>query len=434
MDSGGMTPEERQRQTAAEIARKKVVTAYSGQAINQVPQQTPPVQQTNTYKYANPGSARPQDWQTYHTAWQNYYQKYYQEYYSQAAQKFVENEKKKVEDEAERQNIAMQQLLQRRAAEQDRAVKKELQTRRVRELQKSIEKKKLKDFYPYAQQTLAGQINSGQLDQEQSQRVADKLKATVQSKAGKKFSVKRKHRKWIPVVAGVFTTLLILFLQYNRLVFAPIIAYVSPGNVSDEEITAIDPTVTEAPNGDSKLIIPKLNVNVPVFFGINNDKASLDKAMIDGVAHFRVPGASAFPGQVGNVVISGHSAGDIYSSIQYKFIFSGIERLVEGDLIYINYNHVRYTYKVNGNRRTVDPSDVAALRYDGDKGLLTLLTCWPVGTDRYRLLVEAEQINPVIEGSSSSDEPEAEAPKEEEMPKNEKTFFERIWSWLTGSE
>ena len=66
--------------------------------------------------------------------------------------------------------------------------------------------------------------------------------------------------------------------------------------------------------------------------------------MNHGVAQFKISGADAMPGQIGNLVISGHSAGDIYSNNQYKFIFSGLERLVDGDLIYINYNSVRYTY------------------------------------------------------------------------------------------
>lgn len=45
--------------------------------------------------------------------------------------------------------------------------------------------------------------------------------------------------------------------------------------------------------------------------------------MNQGVAQFSIPGANALPGQIGNLAISGHSAGDIYSSNPYKFIFSG---------------------------------------------------------------------------------------------------------------
>ena len=180
-------------------------------------------------------------------------------------------------------------------------------------------------------------------------------------------------------------------------------------------------------------MIPKLNVDVPVHFGISNDTTTVNQAMMNGVAHFMVPGASAYPGQIGNTAISGHSAGDIYSSNQYKFIFSGLERLVEGDLIYIEYNKVRYTYKMTGSK-TVDPNDVASLVYTGNKPILTLITCWPLGTTQYRLLVQAEQISPAIDtAETSTQDNEIEEAEETELPKNEKSFFEKIWDWLTGN-
>ena len=211
-------------------------------------------------------------------------------------------------------------------------------------------------------------------------------------------------------------------------------AYIAPGNVSDEGIAAIDPTVNTTVSDTNKLIITKLNIDVPVHFGISNDTHTVNKAMENGVAHFMVPGASAYPGQVGNVVITGHSAGDIYSSNQYKFIFSGLERLVEGDLIYIDYNKVRYTYRMTG-RKTVEPNDVNSLKYDGDQKLLTLVTCWPLGTSRYRLLIFAEQISPTTETENGDNPTPDPTPAEDSntMPSNESTFFENVWNGITGN-
>ena len=212
-------------------------------------------------------------------------------------------------------------------------------------------------------------------------------------------------------------------------------AYIAPGNTNDTGISAIDPTVSTAASDTNKLIIPKLNVDVPVHFGINNDTKTINNAMMNGVAHFMVSGANAFPGQIGNTVITGHSAGDIYSSNQYKFIFSGLERLTEGDLVYIDYNKVRYTYKITGSK-TVEPDDVSSLVYTGDKAILTLITCWPLGTSRYRLLVQAEQINPAIDTSSEAPKADPSTTTDsnnQEMPKNEKSFFENVWGFLTGS-
>lgn len=236
---------------------------------------------------------------------------------------------------------------------------------------------------------------------------------------------KRNLRKFIPVGIVIAIILTGLFLQYNRLIFAPIMAYVSPdsGSVSTS-LEPVDPTVTQAVSPEPRLIIPKLNVDVPVAFGIST--SDVDAAMNEGVAQFSIPGANALPGQIGNLVITGHSAGDIYSSNPYKFIFSGLERLENGDLIYVNYNSVRYTYQMTG-RETVEPSNVAALIYETDKPMLTLITCTPLGTSRYRLLISAEQISPAYTDAETAAPSETPSGKDSTMPANEPSFFERLF-------
>ena len=255
----------------------------------------------------------------------------------------------------------------------------------------------------------------------------------------------KRNRKLLPLAFVATVVLGILFLQYNRLIFAPIMAYVSPdtGSVATS-IEPVDPTVSQDVSPEPRLIIPKLNIDVPVDFDVHYNDVM--EAMNHGVARFSIPGADALPGQIGNLVISGHSAGDIYSSNPYKFIFSGLERMNTGDLIYVNYNSVRYTYQVTGSE-VVDPSDVQALIYETAKPMLTLVTCTPLGTSRYRLLLSAEQINP-----SYTDAPVEEIPAEEEiedeadqppadsgdkkdlnMPANSPSFFERIWQSIFGS-
>lgn len=386
---------DRQRQTAAEIARQKVLSAYSrsrsiqgfvkqpSQPTVQTTHQSTPTQPAQTsYKQAPVNTTTPnqQTWQNYHSAWQNYYQKYYSEYYAKAARQYLETEKFKqarsVNDEARLENTHIE-------------------------------------------------TNAN------AEEISDTLKERIQKRAEKSLKLSRRHRHLIPIVAGVFVVLFILFLQYNRLIFAPIMAYVAPGNTTDKGITAIDPTVTEAPGPDPRLIIPKINVDVPVAFGISNDEATVMDAMNRGVAQFSIPGANAMPGQIGNLVITGHSAGDIYSNNQYKFIFSGLERLVEGDTIYINYQSVRYTYSVI-KKQTVEPSNVGALVYSTARPMLTLITCTPLGTSRYRLLVTAEQISPSPEDAGASVDVDSSTSSTPVMPANEPSFFENIWNWATG--
>lgn len=253
------------------------------------------------------------------------------------------------------------------------------------------------------------------------------LKQTIQKNATDKAAKRRKFQKYKPILAGAIVVLLLLFLQYNRLIFAPLAAYVSPGNSRDTSITAIDPTISANVGDEERLIIPKLNIDVPILFGLSNDADTIMEGMNSGVVHWSIPGASALPGEIGNLVITGHSAGDIYTSNQYKFIFSGLERLTENDLIYVDYNGVRYTYSVT-RLETVEPTEVSKLVYDTDKPMLTLITCTPLGTSRYRLLVTAEQISPAPSGTVQA----PESSETTQMVGNTPTLFEAIGNLLFG--
>lgn len=401
-ETGGLSSAERQRQTAAAIARKKVLAAYSSHAapsrhlpvtakdilVKDRPRTTEPHPTTSstaaapntkpaapaadpaaphptTVQPATPQPAPDQapvlkdapintakvsaEWQKYHSAWQNYYQNYYNNYYSKAAENYLATAKMKDE------RIATGQARRRRTL-----------------------------------------------------------------------------RRLLPVFIIGFVVLVALFLQYNRLIFAPIMAYIVPdtGSVTTS-LEAVDPTINQTVSPDPRLIIPKLNVDVPVAFGISTDEVM--SAMNHGVAQFSIPGANALPGQIGNLVITGHSAGDIYSSNPYKFIFSGLERLEVGDLIYVNYESTRYTYQLT-KKEVVEPTNVEALIYDTDKPMLTLITCTPLGTSRYRLLVTAEQISPDPNPDNVSAPTTEVTDSGTTMPANEPSFFESIWQGIFGSD
>lgn len=261
-----------------------------------------------------------------------------------------------------------------------------------------------------------------------AQSYLDTEKLKNERAAGGELRKKRRFRRFAPIAILLATVLAFLFMQYNRMIFAPIMAYVAPDvDTVATSIEAVDPSVTQSVSADPRLIIPKLNVDVPVAFGIHYNDVM--EAMNHGVAQFSIPGANAMPGQIGNLVISGHSAGDIYSNNPYKFIFSGLERLEVGDLLYINYESVRYTYQMTG-REVVEPNNVQALIYHTDKPMLTLITCTPLGTSRYRLLISAEQISPEYDQSSLGEEqPNEDTPDNNDysMPSNEPSFFERLF-------
>ena len=244
---GGLSSSDRQRQTVTELARNKVLAAYSNNspvsASQNSPAQNSPLnklQQTSRsfaalsflhnnqhkvehrilgeqtlrsnliqkYNTENRSSLKQtpinlnnqtNNWQKYHSDWQNYYQKYYSEYYAKAAQKYIETEKNKLSGAA--------------AAEQN--------------------------------QLSQDNITGGNLE---SKQVETSLREKIRQKANSSFKLTKRHKQLVPLFAGIFSVLFILFLQYNRLIFAPIMAYIAPGNTKD---TGIPPLI---------LLFPKLQL------------------------------------------------------------------------------------------------------------------------------------------------------------------------------
>ncbi|MBR3164158.1 sortase [Candidatus Saccharibacteria bacterium] len=408
-----------QKMTAADLARQKVLDAYreqaslrqggesvvrtSGGATDKKAENQPHYattrQSAQSYREGTVGSPMPQakaaEWQRYHSAWQDYYQKYYGEYYGRAAQEYIAREKMRYERErAETQ------------AKHEAALRQQ-----------------------------QGAIVSVATDEMAGEDVQKNIRSKIRDTAAKRAKKVRKSKHFVPLVIGLSILVVGLLFQYNQVILANAVAYISPGGTEVNQIQALDPTVSAKTHEEPTLMIPKLNVEVPVKFGANNDVNSMAVAMNNGVAHFAVPGASALPGQIGNFAISGHSAGNVYQNSDYKFIFSGLTRMVEGDLMYMDYEGKRYSYKVTGTE-TVNPTDVASLvkiaQDSPDKPMITLITCTPLGTSRYRLLVYGEQIYPSYEGAASA-APGNDEKGDLEMPANDPSPLEQFWKWLTGA-
>lgn len=218
------------------------------------------------------------------------------------------------------------------------------------------------------------------------------LRQSILNKAKDAGKKARNSRHFIPVISGLIVFGVIAFVQYNQFIFANVQAYVSPGAIDPQNIV-VDPSTNTTTSPEPRLIIPKINVDVPVIYGVGPGHDAQMSAMQKGVAHFAIAGADSVPGQKGNTVFSGHSSNDLFDPGDYKFIFVQLDKLIEGDTIYVNYNSVRYTYTVT-KKEVVLPNQVDKLTVPSDKPILTLITCTPVGTAQKRLLVTAEQVAP----------------------------------------
>lgn len=139
-------------------------------------------------------------------------------------------------------------------------------------------------------------------------------------------------------------------------------------------------TYSVTPIDKNSIYIPKINVKAPIVIGTSIDTNRLLKDLERGVLVY--PG-SALPGH-GSTVIVGHSSSN-YPWNKYSNVFSLLSRLQTGDLIYINYAEQQYVYKVS-DKKTGSVFSLANADMTGD---LILSSCWPVGTDKGRILISA---------------------------------------------
>lgn len=160
--------------------------------------------------------------------------------------------------------------------------------------------------------------------------------------------------------------------------------------------TQIPQLVLDVTPPDTRIVIPRINKNVPVVTVssealINRDWVKLEQeiqeALQGGVVHYP---STAFPDEEGNVVITGHSSYFPWDPGRFKDVFALLHDVQIGDKIYMYYNQQRYDFEVY-ETKVVLPNQVDVLTQEGENRL-TLITCTPVGTNLKRLVVFARPI------------------------------------------
>lgn len=310
-------------------------------------------------------------WKEYHSAWQNYYQQYFYRHYANH----------------------LQQKDTELRAERDR-------------------------------QSSSVTDPSGVQGSVSENEALNSLRTELRTKIRNSGQKARRSRHFMPVAAAISVMLIFSFLQYNTQIVGFFANFVSPGNVTPDNII-VDESIDVPVGPEPKLIIPKINVNVPIVYDVSNDPDSQLEAMKKGVAWFGIPGASSKPGQVGNTVLSGHSTNNLLETGDNKFVFLHLPELKKGDTIYSNHNGVRYTYKVT-KTEVVMPTDVNALVYKTDIPVMTLITCVPIGTAEKRLLVTAEQISPSPDEAQTKPTSQ-DKPEPAQITGNSPSLLERIF-------
>jgi LPXTG-site transpeptidase (sortase) family protein len=147
------------------------------------------------------------------------------------------------------------------------------------------------------------------------------------------------------------------------------------------------PVVPALPN--NTVIVNELNISAPVNWDTSFAESVIQEKLKSGVIHLQ---GTAKPGQVGTVVIFGHSSNFPWVKGDYNTIFATLPSTKIGQEITLQYNNQTYVYKVTKTYE-VQPTDMSVLNGDSTNHL-RLITCTPVGTSLRRLIVEADQISP----------------------------------------
>src|SRR3990167_2389270 len=179
-----------ERDAAINVVRGQLDALYSGQ------DSASESQATTTHQAASPSTSQPaqnsdntqqpgEQWQQYHTAWQNYYQKYYERYYTEHVHKAIKD-----------QPLGTQAI--KATAHTSQQISDAVTDTPSKEKQEAL------------------------LDLKQ------KLITNVEESAKKA----RKSRHFLPIAAAICVVIVFAFLQYNRVLISNVKAYVTPGSIN----------------------------------------------------------------------------------------------------------------------------------------------------------------------------------------------------------
>lgn len=120
--------------------------------------------------------------------------------------------------------------------------------------------------------------------------------------------------------------------------------------------------------------IPKIKVKLPILVGTDDKVLDLGAGYLEG---------TAFPGEEGNSAIAAHR------SRTYGKMFNRLGELAVGDDISIATDKGTFQFTVV-KTFIVKPNDLKVLKEQGNRKMLTLITCDPVINPTHRLIVQAE--------------------------------------------
>ena len=204
----------------------------------------------------------------------------------------------------------------------------------------------------------------------------------------------------------IFTGFLMLAGTYFPVIYNETLFYITNNflkkevvlerNISDQsrESGFVSPTDRNKPlgvtpiNTDFSIVIENLNINAPVVRDVNvSSRDNYLEALKKGVAHasFSKYPSSDFDS---NVYLFAHSSNNFWEFGKYSSVFNLLYKLKMKDEINVFFEGQRYLYEVE-NKILVNDFRVDDTVFEAFGPTLTLQTCYPTGSTKYRLVLRA---------------------------------------------
>ena len=206
---------------------------------------------------------------------------------------------------------------------------------------------------------------------------------------------------WIPRLLIVILIVILItgsyfglrnWLSTSDMVIRSVVTPYADIEVLGEVVQVEDPLNTEF-----SIMIPAIQVNAPVKAEVDGmDVASYEPEVLQGVAHYKhkvVDGFTvdgAYPGELGNIFLFGHSQVPGGDMSNYSGVFNDLSKLSIGDEIMVFYQGQKYVYRVYEGQ-VVTRNQIEYLA-PTDEETLTLMSCWPLGLDVKRYIVRAKPV------------------------------------------
>ena len=166
--------------------------------------------------------------------------------------------------------------------------------------------------------------------------------------------------------------------EYNNMLFqsnGTIVDNMDTSILSDESYNSL---LNQANGIMGSIEIPKIDVDLPIYHGTEDDVLSV------GVGHIQ---GTSLPvgGENTHCVLSGHRG------LPGSSLFTRLDEMKEGDLFFLSVMGETLAYKVY-DIQVVDPDNTEVLEITAGKDDVSLVTCTPYGLNTHRLVVTGERV------------------------------------------